>query len=151
MLLLNSCALGVSESPNVSDNINESQKANVFKCEYIAVQIPDSLFSIKEIWIEQGWRNKYQNPFFYKQILGDYCSLAISVNKTPKSKYNDMNYGSWFLSDVQTAQINSIVNRQLVFDICNCELRDTIPLVLIKQDAAKNKNIVGNLLLIRKK
>ena len=151
MLLLSSCTLGVSESPNVSDNIIESQKTNVFKCEYIAIQTPDSLFSIKEIWIEQGWRNIYQNPFFYKRILGDYCSLAISIYETPQSKYNSTNYGSWFLSDVQTAEINSIVNRQFVFDISNCELRDTIRLVLIKQDAAKNKNIVGNIRLIRKK
>lgn len=154
-ITLTGCTLGIKENPKASRSIFDSKQDKFFICEYHAIQTPDSLFSVNEIWMERGWRYKVLNLFQYKKEVGRHCTLALTFDSTEYSKYTIWNFSKWYLTSndslikyggIQGSRDEWVYN----FEIPDCHIKDTISLTLISRDSLDNRQEIGKILLIKK-
>lgn len=152
LLGLFGCTLEVNEvNPQASTSIEESEKDGFFIAEYTAIQEPEGLFDIVEVWEEKVWYNKVVSYFKKTKVVADNNSswILVKVKETPQSQYVYANYSrEWQLSEPE----NLTYSLGYAGDLLTASLRDSISSPdTIRLILKKGKEQIGKLTLTRKR
>jgi hypothetical protein len=94
------CNLDVDTSdPQVSPRSESSKEDKFYVTNYQSFQVPDSIFRIKEVWVEFAWKYEINFGFISKVRTGGYqLILKLDSFINPKFMKNEYNL-NWLMEE----------------------------------------------------
>jgi hypothetical protein len=124
------CNLDVDDTdPQVSPSSDFSKENKFYVTNYKSYKVPDSIFRIKEVWVEYTWKYDLNFGFVSKARMGGYhLNLKVDSFINPKFKRNE--YGlKWLMEEKSNAYFGSS-NNVYSLELKKEKLPDTVVVVV---------------------